>query len=217
MRTMKFKKRNNLIKKFAPSFTSIMFIVSAIFTIILISNPVSACYYTVGTFENDYTTSKISFFIGETVYGKGTADVNKLLKLRIIDPSDNIVHYSNESYCTVNCSFKLNDSAPTGIWKIQLGIYKCGWIWSTRSNRIAYFSVKDANFTLTIIIDGNGSVTKDPDKLNYNFGEIVNLNAVAPNANLEKGSPALNLLISVVSTSTLVVWKAISPAGLTSP
>jgi hypothetical protein len=178
MRTMKLKNRKNLIKKFGAPFTSTIFILSVISTILLISIPVSACYYTVGTYENDYSTPKTSFYIGETVYGKGTADVNKLLKLRIIDPLDNIVYYSDESHWNVNCSFELNDSAPTGIWKIQLGIYYCGWKWSTRYNRISYFSVKDANFSLTINIDGNGTVNREPDKINYNFGEVVNLNAV---------------------------------------
>ena len=179
MRLMKLIKRKNNINKFGANFTSTIIVLSAISSILLISIPVSACYYTVGTYENDYSTSKISFYTGETVFGKGTADVNKLLKLRIKDPSNNIVYYSNESHYVVNCSYTLNDSAPTGIWKIQLGIYNCGWVWSTKSNRIAYFSVNDTNFTLAINIDGNGTVIKDPDKLNYEYGDIVNVNVIS--------------------------------------
>ncbi len=175
---MKLKKQSNIIRKIGANFISSILVFSVI-SIIIISTPVIACSYTVGTFEEDYSTSKISFYKGETVFGKGTADIHRLLKLRIIDPSNNIVYYSNESYYIVYCSYLLNDSVPTGIWKIQLGVYKCGWKWSTYFNRIACFSVNDANFTLKINIDGNGTVTKEPDKLSYDYGDIVNLNAIS--------------------------------------
>ena len=147
---------------------------------ILTTNPVSACHYEVGTFESDYTTAKTSFFKGEIVYGRGNAyGYNYPLKLRINDPSGNIVYYSGESTYVVYDSFFLNETSPVGIWSIQLGIYACNkWQWSTNSGRIAYFSVTDANFALTVNIDGNGDVDVDPELAFYPFGALVSLNAI---------------------------------------
>ncbi len=176
---MRSKKGRKTLKILEPNIVLTLFILSLFSIVVFFSYPVSACRYSVGTFESDYSTSKTSFCVGDTVFGKGTADVYRLLKLRIKDPEDNIVHYSNESYYVVNCSYKLNDSALTGNWKIQLGIYKCGWMWSTLYNRIACFSVYDTNFTLTIDINGSGIVTRDPEKESYKCGDIVNLTAIS--------------------------------------
>ena len=54
-------------------FVSILsiFILFSMFLITTI--PVSACHYTVGTFESDYETSKESFFKGKMVYCRGNA------------------------------------------------------------------------------------------------------------------------------------------------
>ncbi len=167
-------------KKISRKFVSILAIFSLISILTITAIPVSACHYTIGTFEDDYETLKDSFFKGEIVYGMGEAyGYNYLLKLRIRDPDGNVVYCSNESQYVVYGSFFLNESAKMGIWNIQLGILKCGWEWSTNSGRIAYFSVSDANFTLAININGNGSVIKDPDKAYYSYGKIVNISAVA--------------------------------------
>ena len=157
--------------------------IGLISVIIFASNTVSACHYEVGTFESDYVTTKNSFYKGEIVYGKGNAyGYNYPLKLRINDPSGNIVYYSGESTSVVYGSFFLNETAPVGIWSIQLGAYYCGkWQWSTSSGRIAYFSVIDANFTLTVNVDGSGDVVVDPMLSYYPFGSFVNLTAV-PNS-----------------------------------
>ena len=164
-------------KQKCKKFLLILTILSLI--LIVTQNPVSACHYEIGTFEDDYTTSKDSFFKGEIVYGKGEAyGYNYLLKLRIKDPDGNVVYYSNESKYVVYGSFFLNDSAKVGTWSIQLGIYRCGWKWSTYSGRIAYFSVSDANFSLTLNVNGNGSISKDPDEINYSYGAIVGLTAI---------------------------------------
>lgn len=166
-------------KKIAKRYVSVMIALGLISVLIITANPVSACHYTIRTFEDDYTTSKDSFFKGETVYGKGEAyGHHYLLKLRIRDPDGNVVYYSNESKYVVYGSFFLNDSAKVGTWNIQLGIKKCGWKWSTEYGRIAYFSVSDANFSLTLNVNGNGSVFKDPDEANYSYGTIVDLTAV---------------------------------------
>jgi len=159
---------------------SVLVVIGLISVLILATDSVSACHYVVGTYESDYTTQKGSFFKGETIYGRGNAyGYNYPLKLRIKDPSDNIVYYSGESTSVVYGSFFLNESAPVGIWSIQLGAYYSGkWQWSTTSDRMAYFSVTDANFTLTVNINGNGSIVVDPDLDYYPFGTNVNLTAV---------------------------------------
>ena len=147
---------------------------SLISVLITAAIPVNACYYTVGSFEEDYTTEKDNFFKGEIVYGKGTANVNRLLQLRIKDPDGNIVYYSEESYYTVYGSFFLNERAKTGTWKIQLGVKTYCWKWPKTSE----FTVDDANFTLTVNVNGSGSIIKDPDQEDYSYGSEVNLTAV---------------------------------------
>lgn len=159
---------------------SILVIVGLISIMIFSTNTVSACYYEIGTFESDYTTTKNTFFKGEIVYGRGNAyGYNYPLKLRINDPNCNTVYYSDESTSVVYGSFFLNETALVGTWSIQLGIYKsCKWQWSTDYGRIAYFTVTDANFTLTTDVVGNGSVFVDPELSYYPFGTLVNLNAI---------------------------------------
>ncbi len=159
---------------------SALVVIGLLSVIIFTTGPVSACHYEVGTYESDYTTSKNSFFIGETVYVMGSEyGYNYPLKLRINDPACNTVYYSNESKYVVYGSFFLNDTSPVGVWSVQLGTYYCGyWHWSTSSGRIMYFSVTDANFILTINIVGNGEVVVDPDLSYYSYGSIVNLTAV---------------------------------------
>ena len=164
----------------AKKFVSVFTVFSLISILILTANTVSACHYTLDTFESDYSTKKDDFFKGETVYGRGNAyGYNYFLKLRIVDPDGNIVYYSGEAKNEVKGSFFLNESSKIGEWEIQLGINKSGWQWpSGQSSRTAYFNVKDANFTLTININGNGSVDKDPNKSGYDYNETVDLTAV---------------------------------------
>lgn len=168
-------------KKISKKIVLLLAISSLISVITLTAIPVSACHYTIGTFESDYETTKDSFFKGEIVYGMGEAvGYDYPLKLRIRDPDGNVVFCSNQSQYIVYCSFLLNDSAKTGTWNIQLGIFKnCCWEWSTGSGRIAYFSVSDANFTLTVNVNGNGTVTKDPDNTYYSYGSVVDISAEA--------------------------------------
>jgi len=61
----------NSIKKFKIGFVSILTIFILLTMFIVIAIPVSACYYIVGTFESDFSTSKDSFFNGQTAYCKG--------------------------------------------------------------------------------------------------------------------------------------------------
>ena len=167
--------------KYRKKYVSILTVFSLISILILTASTVSACHYNLGTFESDYETSKDSFFKGEIVYGMGEAcGYDYPLKLRIRDPDGNVVYYSNESKYVVYGSFYLDDSAKVGTWNIQLGFFmKCCWEWSNDSGSIAYFTVSDANFTLTVNVNGNGSVTKDPDNIYYSYGSIVDVSAEA--------------------------------------
>jgi len=47
------------------------------------------------------------------------------------------------------------------------------------SNKIVVAHFLQNKYNLTINIDGNGYVSKDPDQENYTLGTIVNLTAVA--------------------------------------
>lgn len=170
----------NKLLRLKTGFLAILtiFIVLAMFIIIAI--PVSACYYTVGTFESDYSTSKDSFLKGQTVYGRGNAyNYNYFLKLRIIDPNGNIIFTSNKSQHVVYCSYNLNESALTGVWSIQLGILKNNWQWSTLPGRISYFTVNEVNFSLFTNVIGNGSIIKDVEQDYFSYGSIVNVSAIA--------------------------------------
>lgn len=48
---------------------SILTIFSLILVLVITAIPVSACHYTVDTFEDDYTIPKDDFLKSETVYG----------------------------------------------------------------------------------------------------------------------------------------------------
>lgn len=170
----------NSLKKFKIGFISILTIFILLTMFIVIAIPVSACYYTVGTFESDFTTSKDSFFNGQTVYCKGEAyNYNYLLKLRIKDPHGNTVFISDKSQHIVYCSYFLNDLALKGIWSIELGILKNEWQWSTFPGRISYFIVEDANFSLVTNVIGNGSIIRDINQTYYPNSSIVNVSATA--------------------------------------
>lgn len=169
----------NLVKKLRVGIIIAIILIS-ISIVIFASKTTSACFYTIGTYEDDYNTEKNSFYKGEIVYGKGTADYNVKIILRIKDPYGNIVFYSNEEIYEVTGFFLLNQSAPTGTWNIQLGvkINDC-WQWSTNTGMISYFTVSDANFTLAINADGDGYISKEPDKEKYDYGDVVDLTAIA--------------------------------------
>ena len=137
-------------KNFRMRFVSILTIFSLISIVLVTALPVSACHYTIGTYEEDYTTQKNEFLKGEILYGRGNAYGYKyLLKLRIKNPDGDIVYYSNESKYVVYGEFFINETAKSGNWYIQLGIYKNGWQWSTNPGRISSFIV-----LLNIIFSG---------------------------------------------------------------
>ena len=174
-------KKDNISKKVNASFIAIVLILTSLSSIILFVEPVSACHFYVGTFESDHVTPKTTFLRGEIVYGKGWKDESSgHLKLRIRDPSNNIVYHSNPVHgMEVTGSFVLDDDAPTGEWDIQIGIFEGGsWNWSTGYGRIAYFDViAQPEYTLTININSLGTVTKDPDQTTYTNGTLVQLTA----------------------------------------
>ena len=170
-----FKNKNIISGKVSVSLIMIIFILTSVSAIILFTIPVRACH-SVGTFESDYVTPKTTFMQGEIVYGKGSDIVSGHFKLRIRDPSNNIVYHSNPVHgMEVTGSWVLDDDAPTGEWDIQLGqFYKGSWHWSWT----AYFDVMPMpEYTLTINIDSSGAVTKDPDQPTYTNGKVVQLTA----------------------------------------
>ncbi|MFW6121388.1 MAG: InlB B-repeat-containing protein, partial [Petrotogales bacterium] len=168
---MKILKCNNL-DKVSVNFITIIIIFASI-SIIFFTMPVRACHE-VGTYESDYVTPKTTFLQGEIVYGKGTDIVPGHFKLRIRDPSNNIVNYSDPVYGKkVTCSWDLDDDAPIGEWNIQLGqYYKGSWHWSWTAN---FYVIAMSKYTLTININSDGIVTRDPDQETYNYGTLVNL------------------------------------------
>jgi len=173
------KSKNNIYRKANATFLMIVLILTSMSTILLFTTPVKACY-TVGTFESDYIIPDYSFLQGEIVYGKGTDTFSGHFKLRIRDPEDNVVYNSNPVYGTeVTCSYSLDEEAPIGEWDIQLGVfYEGSWQWSTESGRISNFNVLAlTEYTLTINIDGNGNVNKNPDQTTYTEGTSVQLTA----------------------------------------
>ena len=195
---------------------TVILLISNISLVIFVSTNASACLYIVGTYEDDYCTEKYSFNKGEIVYGKGTADYSVELKIRIRDPYDNIVYYSNEELYEVTGYFLLDQSAPTGTWNIQLGVkIDDVWQWSTNSGRISYFTVSNANFTLTINTDGDGYVSKEPDNEKYDYGDIVNLTAIADscwsfstwNGDLEGNENPAEIIMDSDKTVTAVFTK----------
>jgi len=166
--------------KIRMKLVSIFTIFSLISIILITALPVSACHYTIGTYEADHSTPKNEFVMGETVYCRGNAyGYNYLLKLRIKNPDGDIVFYSDESKYVVYGEFFINETAKPGNWIIQLGIYKKGWQWSTDSGRISSFTLQALNYTLSLNIQGNGSISKIPDQSSYLFGTNVELIATA--------------------------------------
>ena len=173
------KCKYNNYRKINTSFIAIVLILTSMSTILLFTTPVRACY-SVGTYESDYVIPDYNFLQGEIVYGKGTDTISGHFKLRIRDPEDNVMYNSNPAYGTqITCSYSLDENAPTGEWDIQLGIfYEGSWQWSTESGRISNFNVLAlVEYTLTINIDGNGNVNKNPDQISYNDGTNVQLTA----------------------------------------
>jgi PKD repeat protein len=166
------------ILKANARFAPILLLFILIFSILFCTITVNACGHTVGTFEEDYTSSKTTFVLGETVYGKGTKNYDGYLKLRIRDPNNNVVFYSDPVYGKqITCLWNLNESAPLGVWNIQLGeFYDSSWNWNAHPERMSYFIViEPTEYQLLIDIIGIGTVTKTPNQINYINGTVVQL------------------------------------------
>jgi len=168
-------------RKISKKAVSLLVIFALISILSITSITAIACHNTLGTFEEDFETEKDFFSKCETVYGMAEAfGYDNLLKLRIIDPTGEVVHCSEESQYEVFSSYFLDCSAETGTWSIQLGMLEGDeWDWSDEPGRIAFFDVSDACFTLTININGNGSVDLEPIDECYSCCDVVDLTAVA--------------------------------------
>lgn len=154
-----------------------MMLLTSLLLMTLYALPVKACH-TVGTYESDYETPKTIFMRGETVYGKEYYNPPQHLKLRIRDPSNNEVFCSDPVYdYTVTCAYPLNDSAPLGVWNIQVGLFFEGsWHWLDAPGDISYFDViEPTKYFLDIEIKGTGTVAVNPDQEEYDIGTVVTL------------------------------------------
>lgn len=169
------KTNSNNSKKISVSFIAVAMLLNLVIFSIIFTIPVSACH-TVGTFESDYKTPKTTFMIGETVYGVGEDIVKANYKLRIFNPSGDIVFISDPIYdFKIKCAYLLNDTAPIGEWEIQFGQFiKGSWHWDWMS----FFNVTgEQKYDLTMTINGLGTVIKDPDLTSYSKGTLVQLTA----------------------------------------
>jgi hypothetical protein len=145
--------------------------ITTLFTI-----PVQACQ-NVGTYEENFKTRKNSYMLGDSIYGKGTDDYEKVLQLRLQDPNNNFVFSCGpETGTEIRCSWRLYDYDPPGKWNIQLGeYYDYDWHWV----KISYFDVlAPSEYTLSVQTEGNGAVIKDPDQKTYAEGAVVELTAI---------------------------------------
>jgi cysteine-rich repeat protein len=91
---------------------------------IVVANP-----YTLNTYESDYSTPKGTYYLTDTVYGKGTKTCsNKEIKLVYYYPNGTIAkNCSSVNGTSITCDFKLNSSSPLGTWTVQLQEHGCPW------------------------------------------------------------------------------------------
>lgn len=141
----------------------------------LFTVPVQACR-NVGTYEEDFETPKTTFMLGDIVYGKGGDDYERDFRLRLRDQNNNLMYISDPvKGAEIRWSWRINESDPPGQWHIQLGeYYDNDWHWV----RTSYFNVlAPPEYNLTILVDGLGTVSKNPDQTTYPEGTVVQLTA----------------------------------------
>lgn len=162
------------------SFKRIIILSLILFLILtLLGNTILACN-NVDTYQSDYSTSKDTYILGETVYGKETYGTKQTLKLRIKDPDDNVVLETEPVYSKIiTCSYPLNLDEPLGQWLIQVGRFDDGsWHWLNGQGDIAYFTViTERPYTLTRNTTGNGTININPDETAYHDKTPVEITA----------------------------------------
>lgn len=159
--------------------TIIFLLLTSLITINIFTTPIKACH-SVGTYESDYTTPKTIFMQTQIVYGKETYTNDIHIRLRIRDPSNNVIFCSDPVYTKeIRISYPLEVDAPIGEWNIQVGLYNKGeWDWLTGIGDISYFYVEESlKYTLETYEKGSGTIFKNPDQELYINNTNVELNA----------------------------------------
>jgi len=132
----KFKNSNNNFKKFTAGFFVIIMMLVSLSAISLFATPAKAGTFmdsTVGTFENNNLISKTVFVQGETIYGYGNLGRNGLIRLRIRNPNNMVMHTSDEIYGNgASTSWTLPPDAQVGEWDIQIQYHWIIW-WTIRT------------------------------------------------------------------------------------
>lgn len=93
------------------------------------------CYipviYNVDTYQSDYSTLKDQFYLGNTVYGKGSEnDGSRELKIEYYFPNGTLAKdctSNGGSSSSTTCNFVLNSNSPLGTWKIELWQHNPPW------------------------------------------------------------------------------------------
>jgi hypothetical protein len=139
MKTLKqnmLKSRNNKVKKFTASFFVMIMVLASVSAISLFATPAKAGTFMdsiIGTFENNRSISKTVFAQGETIYGCGNTGRSGLMRLRIRDPNNMVVHISDEvEGNNVSTNWTLPLDAQTGEWDIQVQYHWIIW-WTIRT------------------------------------------------------------------------------------
>ena len=130
------KSRNNKFKKFTAGFFVMTMMLASVSAISIFATPAKAGTFmdsTVGTFENNHSISKTVFAQGETIYGYGNTGRNGLMRLRIRDPNNMVVHISYQADGSeVSTNWTLPLDAKVGEWDIQIQYYWIIW-WTIRT------------------------------------------------------------------------------------
>jgi len=97
-------------------------------------------YYSIDTYKsNTFSVSKDEYLQSETVYAKATRNYSAYMRIRLLDPSDNVKKVCDYDYGkSVTCEYELPLTAALGEWTAQIGRCNSGcdkdrnWSWSTR-------------------------------------------------------------------------------------
>jgi len=173
------KSGNNKTIKFTAGFFVMIMMLASVSAISLFATPAKAGTFmdsTVGTFENNRSISKTVFAQGETIYGCGNTGRNGLIRLRIRDPNNMVVHISDEvDGNEVFTNWTLPLDAQVGEWDIQV---QYNWIiwWTIRT---AHFYVGfEANPLLSTSCDVDMVLMVDSSD-SLNLGDLQDVKKAA--------------------------------------
>jgi len=173
------KSRNNKIKKFTASFFVMIMVLTSVSAISLFATPAKAGTFmdsTVGTFENNHLISKTVFAQGETIYGHGNLGRNGLMRLRIRDPTNRVIHLSNVVDGNgVSTNWTLPLDAQVGEWDIQIQYHWIIW-WTIRTSH--FYVGFESNPALPISCDADIVLMVDSSD-SLNLGDLQDIKKAA--------------------------------------